>query len=136
MQARETLTYAEAQRLVEVDIEGRLHRINIYEPLEIINQDEIDNQNNVEIEEEAEKSPQKPVKNADVVQKIRKETTGAASHPTPKLPEAMYKVVEDYIRPNHIKPIPTSYYRYIEKSNDELDDEIEYDMDEEVGLSD
>ena len=33
---RETLTYAEAQRLVEIDLNGKLRRINIYEPLKII----------------------------------------------------------------------------------------------------
>ena len=33
---RETLTYAEAQRLVEVDINGKLRRINIFEPLKIV----------------------------------------------------------------------------------------------------
>lgn len=33
---RETLTYAEAQRLVEIDLHGKLRRINIYEPLKIV----------------------------------------------------------------------------------------------------
>ena len=33
---REALTYAEAQRLVEVDIDGKVHRININEPLDIV----------------------------------------------------------------------------------------------------
>ena len=38
---RETLTYAQAQRIVEVDIDGRLHRISIYDPLKIITEDEL-----------------------------------------------------------------------------------------------
>jgi len=35
---RETLTYAEAQKLVDIDIDGELHRLNICLPLEIIHQ--------------------------------------------------------------------------------------------------
>lgn len=32
---RDALTYAEAQRLVEIDLDGNIHRINIYEPLQV-----------------------------------------------------------------------------------------------------
>lgn len=132
---RETLTYAEAQRLVEVDLEGRIHRINIYEPLEIISQDEIDNHHNTEKEEKAEKSPAKNVKNNNNDgSKTRKEPSVPTSHANlpSKLPEAQYKVIEDFIKPANHQPRPNSYYRYIEKSTEELDTEVEYDMDEEV----
>lgn len=125
---RETLTYAEAQRLVEIDLEGRLHRINIYEPLEIITQDEIDNHKNTEKEEKAEKTPLK-TKNCEN-QKARKEPT-AGAQPIVKLPEAQFKVIDDYIKPSKISQRQNSYYRYIEKSVEELDEEVEYDMDEE-----
>src|SRR5882724_9940615 len=36
---REALTYAEAQRMIEVEIDGRTHRININEPLNILKDD-------------------------------------------------------------------------------------------------
>ncbi|XP_069550099.1 bromodomain and PHD finger-containing protein 3 [Brachyistius frenatus] len=39
--SRETLTYAQAQKVVEVELEGRLHRISILEPLEVITEDEM-----------------------------------------------------------------------------------------------
>lgn len=39
--SRETLTYAQAQKVVEVELDGRLHRISILEPLEVITEDEI-----------------------------------------------------------------------------------------------
>ncbi|GAB1597887.1 peregrin-like [Argonauta hians] len=144
-QSRDTLSYADAQRLVEVDLEGKVHRINIYEPLEIISQDEIDNQSNAEKEEKGEKSPQKVNNNNNnnssqannsnntnkqpENQKLKKEVSNG--HAAIKLPEAQFKVVEDYVKPSNVRPRPLSYYRYIEKSSEELDEEIEYDMDEE-----
>ncbi|KAI3357142.1 hypothetical protein L3Q82_015607 [Scortum barcoo] len=39
--SRETLTYAQAQKVVEVELDGRLHRISILEPLEVITEDEM-----------------------------------------------------------------------------------------------
>lgn len=130
---RETLSYAESQRIVEISLEGRVHRIDIYEPLEIISQDEIDNQDNTEKEEKAEKSPQKAAKGADNG-KSRKENATASTQPA-KLPEAQVKVLDEYIKPKNTPNRPSSYYRYMEKSPDELDEEVEYDMDEEVSLA-
>lgn len=92
-------------------IRGRLHRINIYEPLEIITQDEIDNHKNTEKEEKAEKTPLK-TKNCEN-QKARKEPT-AGAQPIVKLPEAQFKVIDDYIKPSKISQRQNSYYRYIE----------------------
>ncbi|KAM4562563.1 bromodomain and PHD finger-containing protein 3 [Odontesthes bonariensis] len=39
--SRETLSYAQAQKVVEVELDGRLHRISILEPLEVITEDEM-----------------------------------------------------------------------------------------------
>ena len=133
---RETLTYAEAQRLVEIDFDGQIHRIDIYEPLEIISQGEIDNQNNTEKEEKAEKSSQKGLKSQEG-NKVRKEGNNGSQNANntpsvPKLPEAQVKVLDEYIKPSNIPSRPVSYYRYMEKSTEELDEEVEYDMDEEV----
>ena len=125
----ESLTYAEAQRLVEVDLDGRTHRINIYEPLEIISQDELENVENSEKEERPDKSPTKASKVtvADPKKKDSSSTTSAA-----KLPEASFKILDDYVKPADAPVRPASYYRFIEKNPEELDDEVEYDMDEEV----
>ncbi|KAI8763989.1 bromodomain and PHD finger-containing protein 3-like isoform X1 [Biomphalaria glabrata] len=131
---RETLSYAESQRLVEIDLDGCLRRIDISQPIEIISQDEIENQDNTEKEENAEKSPSgRPVRNLE--SKSRKESLAVASLPPDinpnKLPEPHVKILTDYIKPNKTSTHPSSYYRYIEKSLEELDEEIEYDMDEE-----
>ena len=131
LRPQETLTYAESQRLVEIDLDGRIHRINIYEPLDIVTQDVIDNQNNTEKEEKGEKSPHRHVKETP---KGNRKDTNNSSHShgnSAKLPEAQYKVMDDYVKPSKIKPRADAYYRYIEKSVEELDEEVEYDMDEE-----
>ena len=47
-----------------------------------------------------------------------------------KLPEAQYKEIEDYKLPP-APPMPDQYIKFVEKTPEELDKEIEYDMDEE-----
>ena len=47
-----------------------------------------------------------------------------------KLPEAHYVEIDDYDI-DDAPPMPTSYYRFIEKPAEEQDEEVEYDMDEE-----
>lgn len=48
----------------------------------------------------------------------------------PKLPEASFTIIESFSQADAPER-PKSYYRFIEKSPDELEDEVEYDMDED-----
>ena len=47
-----------------------------------------------------------------------------------KLPEAQFREIDDYVIPE-APPLPPKYYKFVEKTPDELDKEVEYDMDEE-----
>ncbi|CAB1329543.1 unnamed protein product [Coregonus sp. 'balchen'] len=55
---RETLTYSQAQKVVEVDLDGRLHRISIVDPLTVITEGEMTAQDITECNSNKENSEQ------------------------------------------------------------------------------
>ncbi|CAL9702571.1 unnamed protein product [Knipowitschia caucasica] len=151
--SRETLTYAQAQKVVEVELEGRLHRISILEPLEVITEDEMMAQDISECNSNKENNEQ-PLIPASTVQNVRKslarkrkdsKSSPVKSQPpknhcphTPEkphhhhmaLPEPRFRVRHTFT-PAAAPSLPSGYYRYIERSAEERETEAEYDMDEE-----
>ncbi|NXJ71572.1 BRPF3 protein, partial [Rostratula benghalensis] len=131
---RETLTYAQAQRIVEVDIDGRLHRISIYDPLKIITEDELTAQDITECNSNKENSEQPlfPSKSKKTPSKGKKKEPCSKHAPGTSLhlPQPNFRVVDFFSQPD-APPLPAAYYRYIEKPPEDLDVEVEYDMDEE-----
>ncbi|XP_065742887.1 bromodomain-containing protein 1 isoform X5 [Phocoena phocoena] len=134
---RETLTYAQAQRMVEIEIEGRLHRISIFDPLEVILEDDLTAQEMSECNSNKENSERPPVclrakrpKNNRVKKKSEAPPSAhGAPSPASALPEPKVRVLE--YSPPVAPRRPPVYYKFVEKSAEELDDEVEYDMDEE-----
>ncbi|XP_054167400.1 bromodomain-containing protein 1-like [Oppia nitens] len=162
---RETLTYAEAQRLVEVDIDGKVHRININEPLNIVLlsvgidvpiNGSVNSVNNSFSDSKSKKHLSDcqltPQTNANSGAKtktgkgknrsgkcgkgrkdLQSKQTAVTEKPNSlilKLPEPSFRIIEGYDPPD-AKQRSSSYYRYIEKTIDDIDEEVEYDMDEE-----
>ncbi|XP_069094857.1 bromodomain and PHD finger-containing protein 3 isoform X4 [Pleurodeles waltl] len=131
---RETLTYAQAQRIVEVDIDGRLHRISIYDPLKIITEDELTAQDITECNSNKENSEQPlfPSKSKKTPSKGKKKETCSKHVPGTsfQLPQPSFCVI-DPTCPSEAPPLPSAYYRYIERPTEEVEAEVEYDMDEE-----
>ncbi|XP_053103403.1 bromodomain and PHD finger-containing protein 3 isoform X6 [Hemicordylus capensis] len=131
---RETLTYAQAQRIVEVDIDGRLHRISIYDPLKIITEDELTAQDITECNSNKENSEQPlfPSKSKKTQSKGKKKESctkhipGTSFH----LPQPSFRMIDCCSQPD-APPLPAAYYQYIEKPPEDIDAEVEYDMDEE-----
>lgn len=134
---RETLTYAQAQRMVELEVDGRVDRISIYDKLDVIGDDdpiaqEINECNSNK--ENNEKPQQVLVRSARLKINQEKKTAALtnAQGPTVQgsaLPEPKIRTVE-YNLPL-VPRRPSSYYTYQEKTSEELDEEVEYDMDEE-----
>ncbi|KAJ8249895.1 hypothetical protein COCON_G00231110 [Conger conger] len=132
---RETLTYAQAQRMVELEVDGRLHRISIYDKLEVLSDDDPTAQEMVECnsnKENREKPPLVLVRSVRLKNSREKKNAAlapAAPAPGHALPEPKIHTVE-YNLPA-VPRRPAAYFTYQEKTAEELDEEVEYDMDEE-----
>ncbi|XP_064175277.1 bromodomain-containing protein 1-like isoform X4 [Anguilla rostrata] len=133
---RETLTYAQAQRMVELELDGRVHRIGIYDKLEVVADDDPTAQEMLECnsnKENSEKPQQAPVRSARLKSSREKRNAALseaqAAPPAPALPEPRIRTVE-YNLPA-VPRRPAAYFTYAEKTAEELDEEVEYDMDEE-----
>ncbi|XP_053271346.1 bromodomain-containing protein 1 isoform X2 [Pleuronectes platessa] len=142
---KQILTYAQAQRIVEFDIDGRLHRLSVYDRLDVISDEDPMAQEMMECtsnKENAEKPQQVLLRSVRLKnnQEKRNAALGITSHGEgagpqasanvgPKLPEPKFRAVE-YNLPA-VPKRPATFYKYIEKTEEELDEETEYDMDEE-----
>ncbi|XP_046730843.1 bromodomain and PHD finger-containing protein 3 isoform X3 [Silurus meridionalis] len=153
--SRDTLSYAQSQKIVEVELEGRVHLINVSDPLKIITEDEMLAQDLTECNSNKENSEQitgyaQPDHTVSSLKDKRKESKHSgrcrrsggqhfthnllsSAHHTQlvsPLPKPTFQKVDTY-SPLEACPLPVAYYRYVEKCNEELEMKAEYDMDEE-----
>jgi len=119
---RSTLTYAEAQRFVDVYIDGSISRLNILEPLCVVDERDIKKYNaeccTVQLASET--------KNEVVTSSLSKGivTNGQQVRVLPRQAAAA------------AAPLQTdAYYRHIDQTPQELNEQVEYDTDEQVIIS-
>ncbi|XP_075470235.1 bromodomain and PHD finger-containing protein 3 isoform X2 [Ascaphus truei] len=132
---RETLTYAQAQRIVEVDMEGRLHRISIYDPLRIVAEDELTAQDITECNSNKENSElpfSHPCRKTPSKGKKREHCSKQAPGTSLQLPQPSFRATEPIATTglHEVPPLPDAFYHYIERTAEELDRDVEYDVDE------
>lgn len=128
---RETLTYAEAQKFVDVDTDGEIHRLNICEPLEFIPEDVFNDELGDADEVVLSAMVTSPTV-ASILSLCAEDSCSMSA--SSKLPQPVVRVVEGVHPTKALYKRQVSYFRNIEKTPEELNEEIEYDMDEEVSV--
>jgi len=128
--------------MVEFDHNGSSVRYKISEPLQFTNRETFEaefGQSGVKSEgnDSAAQTPVSTKKHSHT-SSSKKKSSKAKSTATPAapaelrvaLPEPCFKILENYNIAD-AQPRPTAYIRFIERSAEEMDGEVEYDMDEE-----
>ena len=163
-------SYTDAQKMVEVEVEGKSQKFSIYDALSLVSKEDYEASLPPEMREKTEKEleeggePKTPVsvkpsskkrgkaprystpKNPTLKQVERAMERAAAAEEKAdqpnkdlqpvdkrvlqKLPEAQYREISDYKLPP-APPMPVTYFQFVEKTPEEMDREVEYDMDEE-----
>lgn len=124
--------YAGAQKVIDIELNGEVHQLNVESSLSMVNSDDFGAENGL-----SKGAKQKKVKG-------RKDSVDdlAKAHPfvnhlsqDVKLPEPSYRFVDNLCSKSSQpvkKFLGSAYIKYADKIGDELERDTEYDMDEEV----
>jgi hypothetical protein len=116
-----SLTYAEAQKFVDVDIDGAIHRLDISQPLEVVDTGcKVLNANGFSSHK------------ADAVVKCERLSKCSDSLVQSCLEPRVRIAQELSSFPMKEFQLPQTYCRRIEEILQDLDEQVEYDMDEQV----
>jgi bromodomain and PHD finger-containing protein 1 len=127
---REVTSSHGMNRIVEVEVGGgRMLKVDVRAPLNIFIRHDEDCGHDVS-KDTALSSKGNPTMAKDAG-RTRKESTASLS-PGMKLPEAQFRVLDNFVKCPNVPQRPTNYYRFTPKTAEEMDKEIDYDMDELV----
>ena len=123
---RETLTYAQALKMVEFDFDGHLQRLDIGDSVSIC-EEPVSEQNG--LSDEPDGSSAKSTTKTKSKSK-NKSSSNSAADPFTALPKPEFRQDDDCGELD-APPRSTTYFRFIERTSEELDEEVEYSADDE-----
>ena len=127
---RRTLTYAEAQQFVDVCINGSISRLNVLEPLSVV-----DEQDSEKYDSECctVSLPSEPSSGLYSVSLPSETTNGVDSSLYEQTLNNSRQVQVLSLATATTMPLrPAAYYRHVDETPEELSKQVEYDTDEQV----
>jgi len=109
-------SYANCQRYADGPSSPRLSRLNLDARLEVVWSDKVDSTDS----------------GFDDIPSAESSVDDTEKFNAKKLPQPSFRLVKNYTPPVVMSPRPDSYYRLIEQTPEDQENEIEYDVDEEV----
>lgn len=111
--------------VIKVQVNGKMHTLDVYKSLELVFEEPIASVTEKSVEDS----------HATVVNKsVAKMSKSCVANNAQKLPEACFQVLENALYIKSGKNRSKVFYRHVEKTLEEHDEIVEYDMDEEVGF--
>jgi len=109
-------SYANCQRYADGPSSPRLSRLNLDARLEVVWSDKVDGADS----------------GFDDVPSAESSVDDTEKFSAKKLPQPSFHLVKNYTPPAVMSPRPDAYYRLIEQTPEDQENEVEYDVDEEV----
>ncbi len=126
---RETLTYAQAQKMVEFDFAGHLQRLDIGDSLGIL-EEPVQGENGGQDEKDGQTPKTTTKTKAKSKSKNKSKAGNEVQQTVVGLPKPEFHLDDEFCELD-APPRSTTYFRFIERTSEELDEEVEYSADDE-----